>query len=76
MGIQTEVQFYSGNHLNGTHAEKTGFCLKTQHYPDSPIQLYFPFAVLQPDEKYITRITYKFSFRKIISRDPQFYGIH
>ena len=39
------IQFYSGNFLDGTlpaktkgfYKKRTGFCLETQHYPDSPI---------------------------------------
>ena len=45
------IQFYSGNFLNGTtvgkggkkYAHRFGFCLETQHYPDSPNKPIFPF---------------------------------
>ena len=44
------IQFYSGNFLDGTitgkgghvYKHRTGFCLETQHFPDSPNQPAFP----------------------------------
>jgi len=66
------VQFYTGNFLDGKTAGKGGmtyprraaFCLETQHYPDSPNQLKFPSAVLNPGERYHTITTYRFSVEK------------
>lgn len=63
------IQFYSGNFLDGTlpmpgggtYGHRTGFCLETQHYPDSPNQKGFPSVVLRPGETYETRTTFKFS---------------
>lgn len=63
------IQFYCGNFLNGTNVGKggipyeyrTGFCLETQHYPDSPNHPAFPSTVLRPGEKYETRTVYRFS---------------
>lgn len=62
------VQFYTGNFLDGVPAGKgvnykfrTGFCLETQHYPDSPNQAKFPTTVLRPNETYQTTTVYKFS---------------
>ena len=63
------LQFYSGNFLDGTNIGKGGkayryrygFCLETQHYPDSPNQKAFPTTVLRPGEKYATRTAYRFS---------------
>ena len=63
------LQFYSGNFLDGTNIGKGGkayryrygFCLETQHYPDSPNQKAFPTTVLRPGEKYSTRTAYRFS---------------
>jgi aldose 1-epimerase len=64
------VQFYSGNFLNGSEKGKgsvyeyrTGFCLETQHYPDSPNQPAFPSAVLKPGEKFESSTIFKFSAR-------------
>lgn len=63
------IQFYSGNFLDGTlpmpnggtYAHRTGFCLETQHYPDSPNQRNFPSTVLNPGETYKTTTSFKFS---------------
>jgi len=68
---QPGIQFYSGNFLDGTlpmrnggtYARRTGFCLETQHYPDSPNQKDFPTTVLNPDENYKTKTTFKFSVK-------------
>lgn len=63
------IQFYSGNFLDstlpqkggqGTYAKRTGFCLETQHYPDSPNQEGFPSVVLKPGERYSSKTTFKF----------------
>ena len=40
-----------------------GFCLETQHYPDSPNQKDFPSVVLNPGENYKTTTTFKFSVK-------------
>lgn len=63
------IQFYSGNFLDatlpmpdgGTYGHRTGFCLETQHYPNSPNQPEFPSVVLKPGETYSTKTTFKFS---------------
>ncbi len=63
------VQLYTGNFLDGTlpakgggtYAKRTGFCLETQHYPDSPNQSNFPTVILNPDEKYTSKTIFKFS---------------
>lgn len=65
------IQFYSGNFLDGTlksksggtYAKRSGFCLETQHYPDSPNQEDFPSVVLNPDETYISETIFKFSVK-------------
>lgn len=65
------VQFYTGNFLDGTIAGKnghkygfrTGFCLETQHYPDSPNQDKFPSTLLMPRESYKTSTIYRFSLQ-------------
>jgi aldose 1-epimerase len=69
---QPGIQFYSGNFLNGTLAGKNGvtykyrhgFCLETQHFPDSPNQPSFPSTVLNPGDNYETTTVYKFSVQK------------
>ena len=63
------VQFYSGNFLDGTitgkegrvYEHRYGFCLETQHYPDSPNKPNFPSTILRPGEKYETTTVYRFS---------------
>ncbi|KAA3631038.1 MAG: galactose mutarotase [Bacteroidetes bacterium] len=64
------IQFYSGNFLDGTlpmkggegtYAHRTGFCLETQHYPDSPNQPDFPPVRLDPGDKYVSYTSFKFS---------------
>ncbi len=62
------VQFYTGNFLNGSAVGKggavynrhAGFCLETQHFPDSPNQPTFPSVVLRPGETYRTRTVFRF----------------
>jgi len=53
------IQFYSGNFMDGKPAGKgtvynhrTGFCLETQHFPDSPNKPAFPSTVLRPGQTY------------------------
>lgn len=65
------IQLYTGNFLDGTlpskhagtYGHRTGFCLETQHYPDSPNQKDFPSVVLNPSENYKTTTTFKFSVK-------------
>ncbi len=65
------VQFYCGNFLDGTargksgqpYAHRSGFCLETQHYPDSPNQAAFPSTILRPGQTYWTITLFKFSAR-------------
>jgi aldose 1-epimerase len=50
------VQFYSGNGLDGApFAQRTGLCLETQHFPDSPNHPDFPTTVLRPGETFRSR---------------------
>jgi aldose 1-epimerase len=67
--VEPGLQFYSGNFLDGTLVGKTGaaykfrhgFCLETQHFPDSPNQPSFPSTVLKPGQQYKTTTIYRFS---------------
>jgi len=62
------IQFYSGNFLDGTISGKSGrvyqkhfgFCLETQHFPDSPNKPNFPSTILNPGQKYSTQTIHKF----------------
>ena len=68
---QPGIQFYSGNFLDGTLKSKdggnyefrSGFCLETQHYPNSPNHESFPSVILNPGEKYNTETIFRFSTR-------------
>jgi aldose 1-epimerase len=65
------VQFYSGNFLDGSIAGKSGrvyqqrfgFCLETQHFPDSPNHPQFPSTILRPGVEYRSRTIYAFSLK-------------
>jgi aldose 1-epimerase len=65
------IQFYSGNFLDGTISGKSGrvyqkhfgFCLETQHFPDSPNKPNFPSTILNPGQKYSTQTIHKFSVK-------------
>ena len=65
------VQFYSGNFLDGTitgknsvvYAKHYGFCLETQHFPDSPNHADFPSTILRPGERYQHTCIYKFGVK-------------
>ena len=69
---QPGIQFYTGNFLDGTltgkggtvYGKNAGFCLETQHFPDSPNQPKFPSTVLKPGETFHSVSTYKFGVRK------------
>ncbi|MFM7154770.1 MAG: aldose epimerase family protein [Bacteroidota bacterium] len=62
------IQFYSGNFLDGTvtgkggipYAHRTGLCLETEHYPDSPNKPEFPTTELKPGETLKSTTVYKF----------------
>ncbi len=62
---QPGIQFYTGNLLSGApsdggYPQYGGFCLETQHYPDSPHHAHFPSTVLRPGEKLHEITLYKF----------------
>ncbi|MDB5236559.1 MAG: galactose mutarotase [Hymenobacter sp.] len=69
---QPGIQFYSGNFLKGnlkgkggvTYGQHYGFCLETQHFPDSPNQPKFPSTVLKPGETFHSVTEYRFGVRK------------
>lgn len=65
------IQFYTGNFLDGSitgkqgivYKHRYGFCLETEHFPDSPNQKNFPSTELKPGETYRSQTVYKFSTR-------------
>lgn len=75
MEIHTDepgIQFYSGNFLDGTITGKDGkvyhqhygFCLETQHFPDSPNHPNFPSTILRPGETYTSTTVHTFMVKK------------
>ena len=75
-GIQLEVltdepgiQVYSGNFLDGTvtgkhgiaYQQRTGICLETQKYPDTPNKPEWPSALVKPGETYTSHCVFRFS---------------
>jgi aldose 1-epimerase len=68
---QPGMQLYTGNFLNGKqigHGGKpynyrSGFCLESDHYPDSPNHADFPSTVLNPGETFKSQTIYRFSVR-------------
>lgn len=69
---QPGVQFYSGNYLDATLKGKAGkpyefrhgFCLETQHFPDSPNRPEFPSTELRPGKTFKSSTIHKFTTQK------------
>jgi aldose 1-epimerase len=67
------LQFYSGNFLDGTitgkqgrvYRKRFGFCLETQHFPDSPNQPNFPSTVLRPGQTYRSKTVFTFGVARL-----------
>jgi aldose 1-epimerase len=66
---QPGVQFYTGNLLPVTpgkagsvYTKHTGFCLETQHFPDSPNQKDFPSCIFGPGNDYGEKSVFSFEF--------------
>lgn len=65
------VQFYTGNFLDGTsvgkggrpYPRRSGFCLETQHFPDSPNQPGFPSVILRPGMTFRSSTIYQLGSR-------------
>ena len=75
MSIYTDqpgIQFYSGNFLDGSFAGKegavynhrNGFCLETQHFPDSPNEPAFPSTILRTGDTYQTSTVFTFGVKQ------------
>ncbi len=65
---EPSIHFYSGNFLNNIvgkkgilYNERSGFCLETQHFPDSPNHPNFPSIILKPKEHFYSKTVFKFS---------------
>jgi len=68
---QPAIQFYTGNFLDGSvtgggvaYQKHFGFCLETEHYPDSPNRSEYPSTLLKPGETYSQVTVYKFGVEK------------
>lgn len=66
------IQVYTGNFLDGTvkgkksiiYKQRTGICLETQHYPDSPNKPQWPSVILEPGKTYKSHCIFKFTVEK------------
>lgn len=63
------VQFYVGNFIcaqsgksRAKYGPRSGFCLETQYFPDTPNKPNFPSSVFGPYRKYESETIYKFIF--------------
>lgn len=57
---QPGMQLYTGNHLEGDFEAHSGFCLETQHYPDSPNKPDFPSTRLDPGQTFEETTIHRF----------------
>lgn len=65
------VQLYIGNFLDGTYIGKdgnpvenrTGMCLETQYYPDTPNHPNFPSCLLKAGENFYSKTQYRFTVK-------------
>ena len=71
LAVQTTepgMQLYTGNFLDGSligkggrpYGKRSGFCLETQHYPDSPNQKNFPTTLIAAGEEYKSTTIFTF----------------
>lgn len=68
---QPGMQLYTGNFLDGSkighgatpYTHRSGFCLESGHYPDSPNHPEFPITILNPGETLKTQTIYRFSVK-------------
>jgi aldose 1-epimerase len=66
---QPGMQFYTGNHLDGSvkgkggvvYGFRTGVCFETQHFPDSPNHPDFPSTELKPGDRFTAATIFRFS---------------
>jgi aldose 1-epimerase len=66
---QPGVQFYTGNYLNGVQGKTGsvygrygGFCMETQHFPDSPNKPQFPSCICGPKKNYSEKAVFSFDW--------------
>lgn len=71
------LQLFTGNYFDGSLKGKygkgydpyIGFCLETQHFPDSPNRADFPKTLLHPGEEYRSTTIYRFSITTVSDKD-------
>jgi len=69
---ESGIQFYSGKFLDGTargksgqvSGHRTGFCMETQLFPDSPNHRNFPSAELRSGQTYRSTTVFRLKIRK------------
>ncbi|MDR2633617.1 MAG: galactose mutarotase [Treponema sp.] len=66
---QPGVQFYTGNHIGvvqgkagSVYTKHSGFCLETQHFPDTPNQPQFPSSIYGPQRDYHEKALFAFDW--------------
>jgi aldose 1-epimerase len=66
---QPGIQLYTGNFLDGVEGKSgslyrkhAGFCMETQHLPDSPNQKAFPSAIFGPARDYNEKTVFSFDW--------------
>ncbi|HTH26593.1 MAG TPA: hypothetical protein VL919_15845, partial [Vicinamibacterales bacterium] len=47
-----------------SYARRSGFCLETQHYPDTPNQPNFPTTLIKPGQQYSSKTVFTFGTSK------------
>jgi aldose 1-epimerase len=68
---QPGIQLYTGNFLDntlqsktgGTYGPRSGFCLETQHFPNTPNEPNFPTTILKPGETFTSETWFQFSVK-------------
>ena len=73
---QPAIQFYGGNFLDGkvkgkgsaAYPYRSGMCLESQKFPDSPNQSAFPNCILKPGETYKHTMIHRFMVKKQVSQ--------
>jgi aldose 1-epimerase len=66
------MQFYTGNKLDGSitgkggtvYGKRSGLCLETQHFPNSPNQPSFPSTILRPGSQFSSVTVFRFGVQR------------
>jgi aldose 1-epimerase len=68
---QPGIQLYTANFLDntlpsktgGTYGPRNGFCVETQHFPNTPNEPNFPTTILKPGETFTSETWFQFSVK-------------